>query len=418
MRRLTHSLEPLRERPFRLLWLGRSLSNVGDALVPVALTFAVLDLGDASDLGIVFTAYMGSRMLFIVAGGVWADRLPRQLVMIVADAVRAIVQGLIALAFFTDTIEVWQLAAASAVSGVCSAFFGPASTGLIPELVRGGLLQQANALLSLSGNAIEVFGPAISGVLVATLGYGVVFAVDAASFLASLLCLAALRLPRRVAEGPRKSFLADAHDGLREVLARSWLVTTLCCDAATNVAIAVYFVLGPVVVEDHFGGASEWGLMMAAGAAGGLLGGVVALRYHPARPLFAAYVFILALPIQLAALAPPLPLPLLMLGSGLVFLSIVVGNAFWQTMEMQHVPNEALSRVDSISWMVSLVAMPIGYLLAGPLSEAFGVEATLLAAAALAVASLTAALSLRSVRELRRVDERGQTPAGSVPEPS
>jgi MFS family permease len=297
---------------------------------------------------------------------VLADRLPRQLVMIVADATRTTVQGLIALAFFTDTIEVWQLAAASAVSGVCSAFFGPASTSLIPQLVRGGLLQQANALLSLSRNAIEVFGPAISGFLVATLGYGVVFTIDAASFLASLLCLAARRLPRRVAEGPRKSFLADAHDGLRAVLARSWLVATLCCDAVSNVAIAVYFVLGPVVVEEHFGGASDWGLMMTAGAAGGLLGGIVALRFRPARPLFAAYIFILALPLHLAALTPPLPLPLLMLGSGLVFLSIVVGNAFWQTMEMQDVPNEALSRVDSISWMVSLVAMPIGYLLAGP----------------------------------------------------
>jgi len=153
MRELLSSFDSLRERPFRLLWMGRTLSSVGDALVPVATTFAVLDLGDASDLGLVLGAYMTSRMLFVVVGGVWADRLPRQLVMVAADVVRAVVQAVIALAFFTDMIAVWQLALSSAVFGIASAFFGPASTGLVPQLVTPGRLQEANALLGLSRNA-------------------------------------------------------------------------------------------------------------------------------------------------------------------------------------------------------------------------------------------------------------------------
>jgi MFS family permease len=121
VRGLPASLEPLSERPFRLLLLGRTLSAVGDAVVPVALTFAVLKLGNTTDLGIVLGSQWGGRVLFLVAGGVWADRLPRQLVMMAADLVRALVQALIAAAFFTDSIRIWELATASAIFGCASA---------------------------------------------------------------------------------------------------------------------------------------------------------------------------------------------------------------------------------------------------------------------------------------------------------
>lgn len=414
LNRALSSFDSLRERPFRLLWMGRTLSGVGDALVPVATTFAVLDLGDASDLGLVLGAYMTSRMLFVVVGGVWADRLPRQLVMVAADVVRAVVQAVIALAFFTDMIAVWQLALSSALFGIASAFFGPASTGLVPQLVSAGRLQEAHALLGLSRNAIEIFGPAISGILVATVGYGIVFAIDSASFVASFACLVGIRLPARIQQPERKGFLTEARDGLREVLARRWLVVTLCCDAVTNLTLAVYFVLGPLVVAEHFGGATDWGLMMTAGAVGGLAGGALVLHFKPARPLFAAYVILIACPLQLAALAVPAVLPVLMVGAGLLVLSIVAGNTFWETMEQQYIPNESLSRVDSISWMVSLIAMPLGYAVAGPISDAVGVTTTLLAAAALSAVALATALAMPSVRELRRLDLPGPTAAAPV----
>ncbi len=403
--RLLSSLGALEERSFRLLFFGRSLSAIGDAIVPVAITFAVLELGDASDLGLVLSSYFGSRIVFVVIGGVWADRLPRQLVMIAADVLRAVVQGLVAFAFFADTIQIWHLAASSALFGLASAFFGPASTGLVPSLVSPAHLQQANALLGLSRNGIELFGPAVSGILVATTGYGWIFAIDAASFVASLVCLAAMRLPTAKAAIAKQSFLADARDGLRVIAQRRWLVMTLVCDALTNLTLAVYFVLGPVIVAEHFDGARDWGLIMTGGAAGGLIGGAIVLRWKPERPLLVAYLIFSVMPLQVAALAFELPLPLLMAGAGLVFMSIVMGNTFWQTMEQQHVPNEALSRVDSMSWMVSLVIMPVGFVLAGPLSESFGVRATLLAAAALGAAALLLALASRSVRDLRRLED-------------
>jgi MFS family permease len=408
-------LGALAEREFRLLWLGRSLSAIGDALVPVATSFAVLEIGTPTDLGIVLGAYMGGRMVFMVAGGVWADRLPRRLLMIASDAVRGLVQSVIALAFLTDSIQVWHLVVSSLVFGAASAFFGPASTGLVPQIVSAARLQEANALLGLSRNGIELFGPALAGLLVATVGYSLVFAIDAASFAASLVCLALMRpLAGMPARG--QSFVADAREGLREVLARPWMWITLSADAVANFAMAPYFVLGPLVVREHLNGASDWGLMMAAAAAGGIAGGALVLRWKPSRPLVAGYAVVIAVPLALLSLIPPLPLPLLMLGSALFTGSIVVGNTFWQTMEQQHVPNEALGRVDSISWMVALVFMPIAYVVAGPAADLLGVRETLAVAAALGFVSTCGVLASRSVREVRRVDRAPGGPVAPPPE--
>ena len=400
----------LREREFRLLWLGGSLSSIGDALIPVATAFAVLELGTATDLGIVLGAYMFGRFVFTLLGGVWADRLPRRLIMIASDAVRAAVQAVIALAFLTDAIEVWHLAVSSVIFGSAGAFFGPASTGLIPQIVSPGRLQEANALLGVSRNAIELFGPAAAGAIVATAGYAVIYIVDAASFVASLVCLALMR-PLGAAQKRAQSFLADVREGVHEVLARPWMRATLTADLFANFAIAPYFVLGPLVVREHLSGASDWGLMMAAGAAGGIAGGALVLRWKPKRLLVAAYCVLIAIPLSLLSLVPPLPLPLLMLGAAALTFSIVVGNTFWTTAEQQHIPNEVLGRVDSVSWMVSIAIMPLAFAVAGPVADAIGVRNALYIAAAIGVASSAGALLSRGVRELQRLeDEPTPTP--------
>jgi MFS family permease len=404
--RLSTRFGVLSEASFRWLWLARSTSSIGDALVPVAIAFAVLDLAGPGELGIVSAAYMGTRMVFVVIGGVWADRLPRQLVMIAADVVRAVTQGVVALAFFAGAVEWWHLAVSSSVFGAASAFFGPASTGLVPKLVPAARLQEANALLGLSRNSIEVFGPALSGVLVATVGYEVVFAVDALSFVASGLFLLAMRLPRALPSIPKQSFLADAKDGLAEVRARPWLWVAFANFAIGNLAMAPYFVLGPLVLEQQFGGARDWGLMMTGGAIGGLVAGAIALRWKPSRPLLFSFPLMLFLPLEMSALAVPVPLPLLVAGAGLVVLGIVLGNVLWQTVEQQQIPNEKLARVDAFDWMVSLVFMPIGYVAAGPLAERIGVAETLLLAAGLSAVAELAPLLVPSIRNMRyREDE-------------
>lgn len=405
------SLGPLRERPFRLLFLGRTLSAIGDSIVPVALTFAVLKLGNTTDLGIVLGVGSATRVVFLVAGGVWADRLPRQLVMMGSDLLRAAVQTLIAVAFFVGDIHVWELAAGSVVFGFADAFFNPASTGLIPSIVPVEHLQEANARIGLSRGILEVSGPAVAGVIVVTLGFGVVFAVDAASFVASFLCLAAMRLPAAIERIAGRSMLAEAREGIGEVLARRWMVAGLSCDLVVNFALAILFVLPAAIVKAHFGGARDWGFLLTAGAVGGLIGSAVAVRYKPRRPLLVAYLTAFVIPLQLLAYVPPLPLAVLLIGSAVLFWQISLANAFWVTMEQQHVPGEALARVDSLLWLGSLIVFPIGLAAAGPIASAIGTRTTLILAASLAAGAMAGALAVREVRELRPV-ERLETAQG------
>ncbi len=396
---------PLEERPFRLLWIGRTVSEAGDALVPLALAFAVLDLtGSAADLGLVLAALFTSRVVFIVAGGVWSDRLPRQLVMVAADVLRGVVHLVVAILFFTDAIEVWQLIVSAALFGAASAFFGPASSGLVKTIVAPARLQEANALLGISERAVQMIGPVLAGVLVTTAGYGVVFALDAATFAVSAVFLLAMRLPRSIPYVERSTFLADVARGFVEVRQRTWLWVAFIAFAFSNLSIACYFVLGPLVVENELGGAKSWGLILTGGAIGGVLGSALALRWKPERPLVPAFLVMLSVSLQLLALVPPVPVPLLMLAAALALASIALGNTLWETMLQQHVPRDAISRVSALDWSISLVFMPLGYTAAGPLAEAIGTQTTLLLAAGLGAAANLGVLLVPDVRGLRRVE--------------
>jgi predicted MFS family arabinose efflux permease len=391
----------LQERNFRLLWLGRTASAIGDALIPVALAFAVIDeTGSATDLGLVLAAYTVARVVLILAGGVWADRLSRRLVMLSADAVRAITQGIVAFLLITDTAEIWHLAVAGAVGGGAHAFFGPASTALVPDTVSPARLQQANALVGMTGNGAEVFGPALSGALVAAVGPGWVFAVDAVSFGVS----AAFLLAMSVDESPPEEtqpFLRELAGGLREIAARRWLIVSLATFAIGNLTIASFFVLGPLVIERELGGAQDWGLVVTGGAAGSLLAGLIGLRYKPQRPLLVAFLIILFEPVVLLSLIPPLPVAGVAVAAAIGFGTVAIFNVLWETVLQQQIPRHALSRVSSIDWMVSLVFMPLGFTAAGPLSDAIGVDETLWLAAALSVGATLVALLEPGLRRLQ-----------------
>ena len=412
LRMRTGSFEALKERPFRLLWLGRTASSIGDSMVPVALTFAVLDTGDAGDLGLVLASFTIGRIAFIVAGGVWSDRLERRLVMLSADVVRAASQAAIAVVLLADVARVWHFAVAAFAIGSASAFFGPASTGLVPQTVSRERLQEANAFLSVSDSATHLAGPALSGLLVAAAGSGVVFAIDAASFLVSAAFLAALRLPPQVIP-PRQSFTADVAHGLRVIRERSWLVAAFVTFGIGNFAIAAFFVLGPLVVKEELGGARDWGLIMTGSAIGGILGGIAALKVRPARPLLLSFPIVCLAGLQLLFLIKPFGLPLQMLAAVSAVFSIVLANAIWDTVVQQHVPPDSISRVSSVDWAISLVLMPIGYALAGPLAEGIGIDAALAIAAAVGIVPHLAILLVPSVRNLRRLEtvDRVEAPA-------
>jgi MFS family permease len=392
----------LREPAFRLLFLARVSSAAGDALIPVALAFAVLDIGGgASGLGLVLAAFTVSRMAFVLVGGVWADRLPRRAVMIVCDLIRAAVDAFTAVALLTGFMELWMFAVTAGVFGAASAFFGPASTGFVPATVSRERLQQANALLGMSESATNVFGPAVSGLLVATAGPGWVFAVDAASFVASGLFLLALRARPQALAVPQR-FLADLADGWREVRSRRWLWGSFVVFALNNMTTATMFVLGPVVAAEELGGAKAWGLILTGGAVGGLVGGLGAYRFRPRRPLLAAYLVWMLPVLPLLALAAPAPLLVIAAANGAFILGIAFGNAIWATVIQAQIPEDRLSRVDAYDWMVSLLFSPLGSALAGPVAAGVGVGPTLVACAAISFTTHVVALvALPEVRSMR-----------------
>jgi predicted MFS family arabinose efflux permease len=407
----------LHEPQFRRLWLGQSAAAIGDSLVYVALPFAVLGIGGgAAELGLVLASFTLARAGFIVVGGVWADRLPRRLVMLTCDLIRAGVSGLVAVALLTGVMEVWMFVISSALFGAAQAFFAPASTALVPATVSEGRLQQANALLLLSQSTANVLGPAASGVLVAATNPGWVFAIDGAGFLVSAAFLARLRVEPHEA-GPRQRFLADLLDGSREAWAHVWLRVGFMGAAVANVGIGIMFVLGPTIADDELGGAAAWGIILTGGAIGGLLGGLLALRIQPRRPVPVALVVWSFGALPLFALVPPLPALAIAAASAVFSGGIVYGNAIWETLQQREIPPARLSRVNAFDWMVSLAFMPLGQALAGPLAEAVGVDAVLVGAALLIAVPCFAAQPLAGVRRGPTL-ARLQRPPGAPAEPA
>jgi len=407
---LAKTFAPLQERRFRLLWLGRVSSAVGDALVPVALAFAVLSVGSPTALGGVLAAFMLARVAFTLVGGVVADRLPRRAVMLACDGVRAVVEAFTATMLLTHQMTLPLFFVTAALFGAASAFFGPAADGLVPQTVSGENLQPANALLSLSQNTMNVFGPAASGVLIALAGTGWVFAIDAVSFVASAFFLLQFHLPAHM-HAAESHFLRELREGFHEVSSRAWVRAPIIGFAITNFCFASFIVLGPVIFRDHFGGARNWGIVSACGAIGGILGSLASVRLRPHRPLTFGFIATMLIGVPIAALAPPLPALAIAAAWGFGMASIALGNTYWETTLMRRIPANTFARVRSYDILASFVFMPIGFVAFPLIAKALGVEATLLAAAAVAA---TTSLAIALVPGVRAVTDDAVVPLAAT----
>jgi MFS family permease len=397
---------PLAERDFRLLFLGRSISLFGSAFAPIALAFAVVTLtGSPSDLGLVLSAYMLAHIVFLLAGGVWADRLPRHLVMVTSDVLSGAAQLAAAAVLLTGMAQTWHLIVLGAIRGGASAFFMPASTGLTPQVVSAARLQQANALLSLSRNSTRIAGVALAGILVATIGPGWALALDGATYALGALFVGMLRPAPSEAVVEERHFRRELAEGWREFRSRSWLWVTIFQFALINAyAIGAFLVLGPFVAEEHLGGAAAWGFILAAEAVGMIIAGIVALRYRPERPLLVATLAVLTMAPLLLLLGMAAPLILILAAALVAGVGLELYGVFWDTTLQQHIPDEKLSRVSSYDVLGSFALIPVGVAIMGPISGAIGVEQTLLGAALVVVVATLAVISVADVRNLRRLD--------------
>jgi MFS family permease len=342
------------------------------------------------------------QLLFLLVGGIWADRLPRHRVMVASDLVSGASQAAVAALLITGNAEIWHLVAFGIVNGTSTAFFFPASQGIVPQTVPPGLLQQANALLRLVLNGSFIGGAALGGLLVAAFGSGTAIAIDSATFFAGAVFIGAMRLPASL-RLESTNFLADLAVGWKEFRARTWLwVIVLQFSFVNAVEGGALNVLGPVVAEEELGGARDWGLILAAQALGMVAGGLLGLRFQPRRMLLVATLAILLMPGVLVTLGFPLALPLIVGAAFLAGIGIEMFGILWDTTMQQQIPGEMLSRLYSYDMVGSIALMPIGYAVAGPVAELLGVQTTLWAAAGVAVAATLPVLLVRDVQRLER----------------
>ncbi len=394
---------PLRHRDFRLLFLGRVVSFAGSAMAPVALAFAVLGLGgSATDLGLVLTLAILPQVVFLLAGGVLADRLPRNLLMVGSNVAAGVAQAVAAYLLLTGRAEIWHLAVIALVRAVASSFFFPAQQGIVPQTVPPELLQQANALLRLMLNATNIGGAALGGLLVATAGPGWAIALDAISYLVA----AAILLPMRVRapeHDESETFLRELAHGWHAFRTRTWIWVVVLGFAFTNGAeSAALNVLGPIVAKESLGGASVWGFVLAAQGVGLVIGSLVALRLRPRRPLFISVAVMLLLVPPLVLLALEAPWPALAGATVLTGISIELFTVFWDTALQTHVPNDVLSRVSAWDAVGSIVLIPVAFAVVGPVSDAIGIERTLWICSVVVLVGVVAQLLSRDVRNLPR----------------
>lgn len=395
------AFDALRERSFARYVAAATISSFGSGVAVVALAFAVLDFGGATDLGLVLLAREIPVVVLLLLGGVFADRLPRRTILVGCDVVKGSAQATTALLLFSGTANVWNVALLQAAFGMAGAFSRPATTGIVRELARDDLLQQSNALVQLSRSVFSIAGPALGALIVAAASPELALGIDAATFAVSALLMASMRLTP-MARGASKSILGDLRDGWREFVDRSWAVAMVVSFGLFQLTFfPALLVLGPLVSKHELGGAGAWGAILACQAAGSVVGGLAALRVRVSRPLVVTELVVLPASVLLGGLAVPLPVAALAAVSLLVGLGFALGETLWLTALQRNVPEHTLSRISSFDWLGSVGLNPLGYALIGPLAAALGTSETLALAAVFNLLVIVGVLLVPSVRGLR-----------------
>ena len=371
-------------------------------MAPVALTFAV-----SPAHGFAICARRRARratiplILFLALGGVVADRLPRNAVLVGSNLLSGATQAIVAALLLSGHAEVWQLVVLEALNGFASAIFYPADTAVVPATVPSESLREANAILRFGTNATMILGAALAGAIIAALNPGWAIAADALTFFIAALLMGGMRGIQAAAVGA-SNFFADLREGWSEFVGHRWLWTIV---AQFSIMLLGFFgafmVLGPVVADRELSGASSWAAIVGAQSAGLLVGGLVALRWHPERPLLVATIAVFASALPIAALALSLPLAAIVAAALMNGAGMELFGVYWYTALHEHIAPEALSRVSAYDALGSLAISPLGLIAAGPISDVIGIDATLWIGVALIVVPTAIVLFVPEVRNLR-----------------
>jgi hypothetical protein len=384
----------------------------------VAVAFAVLSNGgNSAALGYVFAAGVIPQILLMIGGGVLADRIGRRPVMLGADLLRFAAQAALAAVLLAGHVPVWVFVVLQAAEGTGEAFFTPALTALTPQMAPPGQASDANALIGLASYTARIGGPALAGILVAEFGPGPVIAIDAASFGASVLSLALLRMPP--ARPATASPLRDLADGWAAFRTRPWLLlTTLQYTLFNLFTWAPYLLLGPILARDYLGGARAWGIIVTALAAGSVGASLALVGRRPRRPLVVSVLgaFGYPMPCLLLALHAPLaPVAAAALAAGA---GSAVAGTFWTTTLQLDVPPELQARATAFSLTGSFALGGSAYAVIGPVAAVLGARPLLAFAAVYGLASPAVLLALPAIRRGPRAPVGMTKGDGPGPSPS
>lgn len=393
----------LRNRSFTLLLAARSISYFGTYLAPIAVAFAVLDLtGSASDTGIAFACWTLAQVSTLIVGGVVADRLPRRLVMVASDLANVCVRTTMGMLLLSGQARIWEIFVLQALGGVATAFYSPASTGLVPEVVDKPQLQQANAYMGIARYLAFPLGAATGGAIVATLGSGTALIVDAATYAASALLLFGMILPTRARAAAAPNFARELREGWHAFTEHTWVwVLTLWVALYFLITYAPFFVLGPYIAKHDLGGAGAWGTVVTGEGIGALVGAIVGLRIRPDRPwVLLGGVFTLTA-VQSLLLAAHVSFVAIALAAFVAGFSFSLGTVLFETGVQHAIAPDKLSRVSAYNWMCAMVFLPLGYALAGPIAAGVGMSAYLVFGAVWIFVTTVIVFAVPAVRNYR-----------------
>jgi len=386
---------------FRNLFAARFLTVLGNGIAPIALAFAVLDIGGSvSDLGVVVASRSIFNVLFLLLGGVLADRYSRSLVLVSSSLVAAVSQAIVAWSVLDGSATVIGLALLGALNGAAAGIALPASSALIPQTVPAQKLREANAFLQAGIYGGTVIGASLGGILISYVGPGWGLAIDALGFAAAAPLYSLIRVTRLDAGTSQSNILQDLKEGWKEFASRAWVWVIVVQFTIINAAFSgVMMVLGPVIADASFGRA-HWGMIIASQSVGLIVGSSLALRWRPRRDLFIGVMLMsfCALPIfMLSQLAATSWLMAAFFMAGVTF--GLFGVAWAQSLQT-HIPPEKLARVYAYDAVGSFVAIPFGELIAGPLALQYGTSNVLLVSAVAVVIATAGACLVPAIRRL------------------
>lgn len=429
----------LKSRPFAMIWIGQTISNLGDGIFYLALAWQVLLLThSATAMGIVLIAGMIPRLVFVLIGGVTADRLPRRLIILWSDGGRGVVVLLISMLGFTGHLQFWHLMVEALIFGVVDGFFNPAILAITPDLVEKDDLPSANALISLSSTLAQLLGPAVGAGFIALTGPMGAFAANALSFFISVAFLLPVRIPERHMNKPlqmqepgvdgtpvegvpaiegvpeeqpakrrgMRGIMADVGEGMVYVRNSRWLWVTLINAAIGNIGIMAALVTSmPKLVHDVYG-QGPWllGLIGTTEAVGSILAVLLigqatrmkkrGLLAYLSMTLNSAGLLIFGLPFPRAAAPIIAPLASVLVGFGIAFF-----NTIYFTILHERIPSEKLGRVISLDTLGSFAMIPVGEAVGGILTDHIGPALVFIIFGAFNVVNSLIPLLVREVRE-------------------